>query len=135
MGVAEGANWTGDHGTFVGAPGYGGGQGSGSYDFAFGDGDIASGVSYAGELGSGNNGASNTLQFNGWNFLTDNGASRFLTTDLSGATPSVASGHLGLGDTTATTATAGSITLPTQAAGYLVVNIGGTVEKIPYYSN
>jgi hypothetical protein len=35
---------------------------------------------------------------------------------------------------TSTTATsAGGITIPAQARGYIIVNIGGVDKKIPYY--
>jgi hypothetical protein len=52
-------------------------------------------------------------------------------------TPSVASGQIGFGTSTATTAstTAGGPALPALAAGYLEINIAGTVRKIPYYAN
>jgi hypothetical protein len=53
---------------------------------------------------------------------------------LAGATPTVSSGELGLGITTATTATSGSATLPGAPAGFLEINIGGTVQKLPYYN-
>lgn len=36
--------------------------------------------------------------------------------------------------TTATTSTAGLVTLATGAAGYLVVSINGTSVKLPYYT-
>lgn len=38
-------------------------------------------------------------------------------------------------DGTATTATAGAQTLPSNPAGFLTVVIGGTTRKIPYYAN
>jgi hypothetical protein len=51
------------------------------------------------------------------------------------ATPTVSSGQLGLGVTTATSATAGSNgNVPAQVVGYLEINIGGTMYKIPYYA-
>jgi hypothetical protein len=53
---------------------------------------------------------------------------------LNSATPTVASGQVGLGSTTADTATAGSASLPDAPVGFLEVNIGGTVYKIPYYA-
>lgn len=52
---------------------------------------------------------------------------------LVGATPTVASG-LGLGSTTSPTATAGAGTLPANPLGFLVLNLAGTVIKVPYYS-
>jgi hypothetical protein len=51
-----------------------------------------------------------------------------------GATPTAPASQLGVGATTATTATSGSETLPAQPAGFLVMNLGGTVIKIPYYN-
>jgi hypothetical protein len=58
------------------------------------------------------------------------------TATLTGATPTVLAGQVGLGVTTSTTATttAGGSALPALAAGYLEVNIGGTMFKIPYYA-
>lgn len=54
---------------------------------------------------------------------------------LQGSTPTVASGYVGLGTTTATSATAGSNgDVPAQVVGYLEINIGGTNFKIPYYA-
>lgn len=54
---------------------------------------------------------------------------------LGGATPTVPSGYVGLGTTTATSATAGSNgAVPGQVAGYLEINIGGTVYKLPYFA-
>lgn len=38
------------------------------------------------------------------------------------------------GQTTATGATAGTVTLATGAVGYLVISINGTAVKLPYYS-
>jgi hypothetical protein len=52
-----------------------------------------------------------------------------------GSTPTVSSGQVGLGTTTATTATGGSETLPSNPVGFLEVNIGGTTRKIPYYAS
>lgn len=52
-----------------------------------------------------------------------------------GATPVVSTGQLGIGTTTATTATAGGTgALPATVLGYLEVNLGGTMVKVPYYS-
>jgi hypothetical protein len=53
---------------------------------------------------------------------------------LDSAAPTVAAGKLGLGATTATTATAGAATLPANPLGFLVLNLGGTAVKVPYYS-
>jgi hypothetical protein len=48
--------------------------------------------------------------------------------------PTVSYGQIGFGKTTATTATAGSATLPAGPVGFLEVNIDGTVYKLPYYA-
>jgi hypothetical protein len=53
---------------------------------------------------------------------------------VGGATPTVSTGQLGLGVTTATTATAGSNTLPANPVGFLEINLGGTMYKLPYYA-
>jgi hypothetical protein len=54
---------------------------------------------------------------------------------LSAATPVVSSGQLGIGTTTATTATAGTNgDVPVQVLGYLVMSLGGTNIKVPYYA-
>jgi hypothetical protein len=53
-----------------------------------------------------------------------------------GAAPSVAANQVGFGGTTAEIATAGtSGALPAQVAGYLIINVGGTQRKIPFYAN
>ncbi len=56
---------------------------------------------------------------------------------LTDITPVVAAGQIGFGTSTATTAstTTGGATLPAKAAGYLEINIAGTVRKMPYYAN
>jgi hypothetical protein len=38
------------------------------------------------------------------------------------------------GVTTAASATAGAATLPANPVGFLEINIGGTVYKLPYYA-
>jgi hypothetical protein len=53
---------------------------------------------------------------------------------LTGATPTVAAGQLGLGSTTAATATGGAGTLPAAPVAFIVVNVAGTVGKVPYYA-
>jgi hypothetical protein len=53
---------------------------------------------------------------------------------LGAAAPTVAAGQVGLGATTATTATGGAQTLPGNPAGFLIINVAGTVQKIPYYN-
>jgi hypothetical protein len=51
------------------------------------------------------------------------------------AAPTVAASQVGLGSTTATSATAGSNgAAPSQVAGYLIINVAGTAMKIPYYN-
>jgi len=48
--------------------------------------------------------------------------------------PTVAAGSLGIGSTTATTASAGANgDVPAQVEGYLIFNVGGANKKIPYY--
>jgi len=65
-------------------------------------------------------------------FFTSFAPSQFT---LTGAPPTVGAGQVGLGTTTATSATAGANgAVPAQVAGYLVVNIGGTNFKIPYFA-
>lgn len=54
---------------------------------------------------------------------------------LTGLVPTVAAGQLGIGFGTATAATAGTIVPPGSVAGYLVINLGGTDFKMPYYNN
>jgi hypothetical protein len=51
-----------------------------------------------------------------------------------GATPTAPASQLGIGTTTAFTATQGAVTLPAQPAGFLVMNLSGTPIKIPYYN-
>lgn len=54
---------------------------------------------------------------------------------LGGSTPAVSTGELGLGGETSTTvgAAGSAAPLPGAPAGYLIVNIGGTNYKVPYY--
>ena len=55
---------------------------------------------------------------------------------LTAAAPTVSAGQVGLGSTTATSATAGSNgAVPAQVAGYIIANVGGTTVKIPYFNN
>ena len=54
---------------------------------------------------------------------------------LNAAAPTVGSGQLGLGGTTAGTASSGAGTLPGNPLGFLVANVGGTTVKIPYYAS
>jgi hypothetical protein len=54
---------------------------------------------------------------------------------LNAAAPTVGPGQLGLGGTTAGTASSGAGTLPGNPLGFLVANVGGTTVKIPYYAS
>jgi hypothetical protein len=65
-----------------------------------------------------------TIDYNG-NVLIDK------ATPAAGAT---AVGQLGLGSTTATTATAGTQTLPANPAFFLTISLSGTTYKIPLYN-
>jgi hypothetical protein len=54
---------------------------------------------------------------------------------LTSAAPTVVAGQVGLGSTTATTATAGANgDVPAQVVGYLIFNVGGVTAKVPYYA-
>jgi hypothetical protein len=58
------------------------------------------------------------------------------TSTLTAAAPTVAASKVGLGSTTAATATAGGVQLALATVlGYLVANVGGTTVKIPYFAN
>jgi hypothetical protein len=61
----------------------------------------------------------------------------FTNSVLTAATSTVAAGQIGMGTTTATTAGAagGAAALPATPLGYLVINIGGTNCKLPYYNS
>lgn len=51
------------------------------------------------------------------------------------AAPTVGANQIGLGSTTATSANAGANgAVPAQVVGYLIVNIGGTNRKIPFFA-
>lgn len=56
---------------------------------------------------------------------------------LTAATPTVAAGQVGFGNTTATTvgAAGGASALPATPVGYLAISVGGTNYKIPYYNS
>jgi len=56
------------------------------------------------------------------------------TAVVTGATPTVSAGQLGIGTSTASTATGGSATLPANPVGFLEINLGGTMYKLPYYA-
>ena len=51
-----------------------------------------------------------------------------------GATPTAPASQLGIGTTTALTATQGAATLPAAPTGFLVLSLGGTAIKVPYYN-
>jgi len=54
---------------------------------------------------------------------------------LSVVAPTVAAGQIGLGSTTATSASTGANgDVPAQVVGYLIINVAGTVMKVPYYN-
>jgi hypothetical protein len=53
---------------------------------------------------------------------------------LTASAPTVSASQLGLGATTAATATAGSATLPANPVGFLIFNLAGTTIKVPYYA-
>lgn len=49
--------------------------------------------------------------------------------------PTVATAQVGIGSTTATSASAGANgDVPAQVVGYLIINVAGTAQKIPYYA-
>jgi hypothetical protein len=55
--------------------------------------------------------------------------------EIAGPTPTTLGGSgIALGATTATSASAGSASLPSAPEGFLEINIAGTVRKIPYYA-
>jgi hypothetical protein len=53
---------------------------------------------------------------------------------LGTAAPTVGTGQVGLGAITAATATAGAATLPANPTGFLIINVAGATQKIPYYN-
>lgn len=62
-------------------------------------------------------------------------AAKLSSTTLTAAAPTVSTGQVGYGATTATTATTGANgAAPAQVAGYLIINVAGTAQKIPYYN-
>jgi hypothetical protein len=73
--------------------------------------------------------------------ITNSGTNSFQATEqvaslvVGAAAPTVGAGQVGIGNGTATTATAGAQTLPANPAGFLVININGTLQKIPYYNS
>jgi hypothetical protein len=58
------------------------------------------------------------------------------TLTVTTATPTGIAGQISFGDSTSASATAGSNgAVPAQVAGYLVIDNGGTKQKIPYFNN
>lgn len=53
---------------------------------------------------------------------------------LTNTTPTVAAGQVGLGVTNFTSASAGAYAVPSGAAGFLAINIGGTFYRLAYYN-
>lgn len=53
---------------------------------------------------------------------------------LTNTTPTVAAGQVGLGVTNYTSASAGAYAVPSGAAGFLAINIGGTFYRLAYYN-
>lgn len=84
-----------------------------------------------------NCGAGNGLQTGGSQLLLFNANSLEVVKalQLDAAAAVVGAGQVSIGSTTAATATAGAQALPAQPAGFLIVNIGGTTQKIPYYNS
>lgn len=66
---------------------------------------------------------------------TSPGQGTFLAVTLTQGAPPAAAGQVALGSTTATTATAGTETLPANPAGFLEFSMDATTYKIPYYNN
>lgn len=66
------------------------------------------------------------------NAIQSGGAATTVT--LTSGAPTVAAGQVGFGGTVSGTATAGSATLPTNPVGFLIINVAGTISKIPYYA-
>lgn len=91
-------------------------------------------------LGSGSNPTSTlTLQQSGTSgaaLLSIVAPVQAKTLVLTTAAPTAAAGQLGMGATTATSATAGTNgAVPAQVVGYLIWNLAGTTIKIPYFNN
>jgi hypothetical protein len=83
------------------------------------------------------NNPSNVGAANSWE-LRNNGNTTVMQVSPSGTVtvgPSGFTGTFSLNNLTATTASAGSRTLPSNPVDFLVVNINGTDRKIPYYAN
>jgi hypothetical protein len=69
------------------------------------------------------------------NAQTFSATQTFTNEILTTAAPTVAAAQIGLGSTTATTATAGANgAVPAQVAGYLIINVAGTNMKVPYFN-
>lgn len=78
---------------------------------------------------------SGTLTINSGGSLAPTGTFIMGNSILGAAAPTVQAGQVGLGSTVAATATAGAATLPANPTGFLIVNIAGTAQKIPYYNS
>jgi hypothetical protein len=63
-------------------------------------------------------------------------ALKFPTATLTAVAPTVSASQVGLGSTTASTvgAAGAASALPATPLGYLIINVGGTVAKVPYYN-
>lgn len=69
------------------------------------------------------------------NAVQSGGAATNSTVTLTAAAPTVAAGQVGLGSTTAATATAGAGgAVPATVQAYLIINIAGTQFKVPYFA-
>jgi hypothetical protein len=69
--------------------------------------------------------------------VTPSGAETVGSVRLQNATPTVATGEVGIGSTVSTTvgAAGAASALPANPTGYLTINIGGTAFKVPYYAS
>lgn len=68
---------------------------------------------------------------------TANGIMQAQAFRATASAPTAAAGQISYGATTSTTvgAAGGATALPAAPLGYIVINVGGTFAKIPYYSN
>lgn len=68
--------------------------------------------------------------------LVASGAVTAASATLTAAAPVVAAGQVAIGATTAATvgAAGAAAALPTAPTGYLLINVAGTVQRIPYYN-
>jgi hypothetical protein len=77
-----------------------------------------------------------TVKLGSANFFVDTaGKLTAANAVLTAAAPTVAAAQVGLGSTTATSASAGANgDVPAQVLGYIIANVAGTTVKIPYYA-